>query len=152
MHAYLLMKRLYVDWPNIEQEMRNDEWRSNKVVCTIHSLWFLIVFLTYWGATERLDKIIVGARFPKEEDFFEAAQTLVRLQDTYELNLTELANGTLCGRQTYAGKSITMLFQLSFITLKNKSLVPKTAFTWASTLLMLALTLEPSSGSNSLTF
>lgn len=45
----------------------------------------------------------MGAKFPKEEDFFGAAQALVRLQDTYELNMTQLARGNLWGRQTRAG-------------------------------------------------
>lgn len=27
-HAYRLMKRLYYDWQTIENEIKNDEWRS----------------------------------------------------------------------------------------------------------------------------
>lgn len=44
-------------------------------------------------ALSRLDNMrMMGAHFPKEEDFFGAAQALIRLQDTYELNITELSS------------------------------------------------------------
>lgn len=52
----------------------------------------------------------MGAKFPKEEDFFGAAQALVRLQDTYELNMTQLARGNLWGRQTRAGIVLHSLY------------------------------------------
>jgi len=54
----------------------------------------------------------MGAKFPKEEDFFGAAQALVRLQDTYELNMTQLARGNLWGRQTRAG-NVSFLLESS---------------------------------------
>lgn len=54
-------------------------------------------------AVRHLDRVRMASRFPKEEDFFGAAQALIRLQDTYELNMTQLAKGNLWGRQTHAG-------------------------------------------------
>ncbi|XP_057374183.1 prolyl 4-hydroxylase subunit alpha-1-like isoform X2 [Daphnia carinata] len=80
-HAYRLMKRLYFDWQTVEKEIKTDNWRN---------------------ALRRLEQVRMGAKFPKEEDFFGAAQALVRLQDTYELNMTQLARGNLWGRQTRA--------------------------------------------------
>lgn len=55
-------------------------------------------------ALRQLEHVRMSAKFPKEEDFFGAAQALVRLQDTYELNMTQLARGNLWGRQTRAGE------------------------------------------------
>lgn len=80
-HAYRLMKRLTLDWLNIENQIKSDDWRD---------------------AIRRLEHVRMGSKFPKEEDFNGAAQALIRLQDTYELNMTELARGNLWGRQTHA--------------------------------------------------
>ncbi|EFX74258.1 hypothetical protein DAPPUDRAFT_22132, partial [Daphnia pulex] len=85
-HAYRLMKRLYFDWQTVEKEIKADNWRS---------IFAFIITLI-------LERVRMGAKFPKEEDFFGAAQALVRLQDTYELNMTQLARGNLWGRQTRA--------------------------------------------------
>lgn len=60
-------------------------------------------------ALRQLEHVRMGAKFPKEEDFFGAAQALVRLQDTYELNMTQLARGNLWGRQTRAGNTLNFL-------------------------------------------
>ena len=54
-------------------------------------------------ALNRLEKIRLNARFPKEEDFYGAVQAVIRLQDTYELNMTQLAKGILLEGQTRAG-------------------------------------------------
>jgi len=42
-------------------------------------------------------------KFPKEDDFFGAIQAVIRLQDTYELNMTQLTRGNILGKQTKAG-------------------------------------------------
>ena len=60
-------------------------------------------------ALRQLEHVRMGPKFPKEEDFFGAAQALVRLQDTYELNMTQLARGNLWGRQTRAGNTLNFL-------------------------------------------
>ena len=43
-----------------------------------------------------------GAKFPELEDFQGTALTLFRLQDTYELDLTQLTNGNILGKQSRA--------------------------------------------------
>jgi len=80
-HAYRLMKRLTVDWKEIQHHMRNDDWQY---------------------AVRNLEHIGMRSNFPNDEDFFGAAQALIRLQDTYELNITDLSRGNLLGRQTHA--------------------------------------------------
>ena len=53
---------------------------------------------------EEYDNFSLSVRIRKEKyDLTGAAQALIRLQDTYELNMTELARGNLWGRQTHAG-------------------------------------------------
>ena len=54
-------------------------------------------------AVRNLEHIGMRSNFPNDEDFFGAAQALIRLQDTYELNITDLSRGNLLGRQTHAG-------------------------------------------------
>uniref|UniRef100_A0A0P5MAM3 procollagen-proline 4-dioxygenase n=1 Tax=Daphnia magna TaxID=35525 RepID=A0A0P5MAM3_9CRUS len=80
-HAYRLMKRLYFDWQLIEKEIKTDNWQSTLI---------------------KLEEVRNNEKFPKEEDFLGATSALVRLQDTYELNITELVRGNLRGRQTHA--------------------------------------------------
>lgn len=38
---------------------------------------------------------------PKEEDLHGAALALIRLQDTYNLNMTEMASGKIAGSPAY---------------------------------------------------
>ena len=53
---------------------------------------------------EPLEKLRMGeVKFPKEEDFFGAIQAVIRLQDTYELNMKQLTRGNILGKQTKAG-------------------------------------------------
>ena len=47
-----------------------------------------------------MENLCADSIFPAKEDFGGAAQSLVRLQDTYELNITELVGGNVMGRQT----------------------------------------------------
>lgn len=80
-HAYRLMKRLTVDWKNIENILKTDDWNE---------------------AVRHLEYVRMKAPFPSDEDFYGAAQALIRLQDTYELNITDLSRGKLSGSQTHA--------------------------------------------------
>ena len=66
----------------------------------LKSIEYKIRILLERGAVERLEKLKKGAKFPQKEDFFGAVQALVRLQDTYELNMTQLTKGNLRGKQT----------------------------------------------------
>ena len=56
-----------------------------------------------------LQEVVMSGGFPDDEDFMGAAHALIRLQDTYELNITELSRGKLWGRQTRAGNATLTL-------------------------------------------
>ncbi|KAK8730536.1 hypothetical protein OTU49_008054 [Cherax quadricarinatus] len=76
--AYLLLKRLTVEWASVEDAM------------TLHA-----------NATQELVQRVALFRerstFPVMEDLHGAAVALVRLQDTYNLNMTTLPAGTFTG-------------------------------------------------------
>jgi len=55
------------------------------------------------AAVKDLQDVVMKGGFPNNEDFMGAAHALIRLQDTYELNITELSRGKLWDRQTHAG-------------------------------------------------
>lgn len=82
-HAYRLMKRLTVDWNNIKNQLLDDQFKDNEAV-------------------KDLQQVVMSGGFPNDEDFTGAAYAIIRLQDTYELNITELSRGKLWGRQTRA--------------------------------------------------
>ncbi|XP_046647216.1 prolyl 4-hydroxylase subunit alpha-2-like [Daphnia pulicaria] len=83
-HAYRLMKRLYFDWQTVEKEIKADNWRT----------YCVLVNNDRRSAT-------VGTRSHGGE-ISERRGFLRCLQDTYELNMTQLARGNLWGRQTRA--------------------------------------------------
>ena len=65
---------------------------------------FQLEVLLLLDLVEPLEKLRMGeVKFPKEEDFFGAIQAVIRLQDTYELNMKQLTRGNILGRQTKAG-------------------------------------------------
>lgn len=47
----------------------------------------------------------LSLRLPKDEDLHGAAQALVRLQDVYNLNTSQLVKGNVWGVQSAAGES-----------------------------------------------
>jgi hypothetical protein len=53
-------------------------------------------------AVSKLELVRKNEIFPEEADFFGATSAIVRLQDTYELNMTELVRGNVRGRKTHA--------------------------------------------------
>jgi len=79
-NAYLLIKRLTSDWSYVETMMRNNNAE---------------VFLK--NITNQRDSALV--KFPDQEDLNGAATALMRLQDTYKLETTEIAEGRLAGLQ-----------------------------------------------------
>jgi prolyl 4-hydroxylase len=99
-HAYRLMKRLCFDWETVEKEIKVDNWQGKSSVKFINTH---LTFPLNLDAVSQLERVRLNERFPKEEDLFGATSALVRLQDTYELNMTELVRGNLWGRQTHAG-------------------------------------------------
>lgn len=78
-NAYLLTKRLTNDWREIEQLMTSDNVGSQFIQ----------------NVTNYRDVL----KFPTEEDLTGAANALIRLQDTYNLETSSLARGELNGVQ-----------------------------------------------------
>uniref|UniRef100_W8BV86 procollagen-proline 4-dioxygenase n=2 Tax=Ceratitis capitata TaxID=7213 RepID=W8BV86_CERCA len=76
-NAYRLIKRLQSDWSAFEESVRIDSSRTD--------------FLSAMAANRR------QVHFPSKEDVIGSAVALVRLQDTYKLEVAELASGVLNG-------------------------------------------------------
>ena len=53
---------------------------------------------------EQIDALKLGARLPKATDLEGMAKALVRLHDTYDLDLDRLADGEMMGIQTAASE------------------------------------------------
>ena len=53
---------------------------------------------------KQIDSLKLGARLPKQTDMEGMARALVRLHDTYDLDLDRLAEGDMLGVQTAASK------------------------------------------------
>ena len=77
-NAYLLTKRLTSDWKDVEQLMTDD------------------VGLQFVQNLTQYRDIL---KFPTDEDLLGAANALIRLQDTYDLDTASLAQGILNGVQ-----------------------------------------------------
>jgi len=80
-HTYNVVRRLSVDFANIEQELRVDQWKEHE---------------------QEVQKLRLGGVVPKEKDLHGAAQALIRLQDVYELDISNLADGKIGPRETAA--------------------------------------------------
>ncbi|XP_053954570.1 prolyl 4-hydroxylase subunit alpha-2 [Anastrepha ludens] len=76
-NAYRLIKRLHSDWSAIEDTIRADPSRTH--------------FLEIMEANR------LKSDFPSKEDVIGSAVALARLQDTYKLDVAELASGILNG-------------------------------------------------------
>ncbi|XP_066974591.1 prolyl 4-hydroxylase subunit alpha-2-like [Macrobrachium rosenbergii] len=76
--AYLLLKRLTVEWASVEDAMNQHANATQELV-------------------QRVVLFREGSSFPAIEDLHGAAVALVRLQDTYNLNMTTLPAGTFTG-------------------------------------------------------
>ncbi|KAF8789386.1 Prolyl 4-hydroxylase subunit alpha-2 like protein [Argiope bruennichi] len=74
LQAFQLVRRLSVDWGFIKSAMNTDDWRPiRKLVSDYRQL------------------------MPSKDDLQGAALALVRLQDTYRLNMTDVARGEVLG-------------------------------------------------------
>ncbi|XP_054167390.1 prolyl 4-hydroxylase subunit alpha-1-like [Oppia nitens] len=76
--AFQLVKRLTINWRRIENIMAKEN---------------------LWNKIEELTDVYQSF-MPSQEDLHGAALALVRLQDTYNLNMTDLAKGQILGYQT----------------------------------------------------
>lgn len=77
-NAYLLTKRLTTDWKDLEQLMTTD------------------VGLQFVNNVTQYREVL---KFPTDEDLLGAANALIRLQDTYNLDTASVAQGILNGVQ-----------------------------------------------------
>jgi len=80
-HAFSVVKRLAVDWASIQAELSTDPWKDSE---------------------EAVEHLRLEGVVPKEKDLHGAAQALIRLQDVYELDISELAEGRIGPRGTAA--------------------------------------------------
>lgn len=83
-NAYLLVKRLTTDWKRVEELITEDVGKAFVANITI----------------SRSD-----LKFPTDEDLNGAAVALMRLQDTYKLDTSQVARGVLNGVQYSTGLS-----------------------------------------------
>lgn len=78
LQAYQLVKRLTINWNKIVKTVKkDDEWQEVDRLMTSYSMLL-----------------------PKQEDLNGAALALIRLQDTYNLSLTDLADGYIMGKDS----------------------------------------------------
>ncbi|KAG0701730.1 Prolyl 4-hydroxylase subunit alpha-1 [Chionoecetes opilio] len=78
-NAYLLVKRLTVDWADLQDAM-TDNSMGKAMLSNLTSMADLL-------------------RWPDEEDLNGAATALMRLQDTYNLDTAQLARGQILGKK-----------------------------------------------------
>ncbi|XP_074103649.1 prolyl 4-hydroxylase subunit alpha-1 [Cotesia typhae] len=90
-NAYLLVKRLTTDWKRVEELITEDVGKAFVANITI----------------SRSD-----LKFPTDEDLNGAAVALMRLQDTYKLDTSQVARGVLNGVQYSTGLSAGDCFEL----------------------------------------
>ncbi|XP_065062903.1 prolyl 4-hydroxylase subunit alpha-1-like [Rhopilema esculentum] len=88
-NSYLLLKRFWVDWKNMEELVTKDF--SEDVMSTIEN---------------------ARPFFPSFDDYKGAMTAIIRLQDTYHLRADSLAEGVLPGIRRSASLSINDMFEL----------------------------------------
>lgn len=81
LQAFQLIKRLTINWPTVRSILHDDSWKSVELMTHEYSNFM-----------------------PKVEDMQGAALALIRLQDTYNLNMTDMA----AGRVSPASAHVTM--------------------------------------------
>jgi prolyl 4-hydroxylase len=77
LQAFQLVKRLTINWERIQNKMKNYDWKNVEKLTNIYDVFM-----------------------PNQDDLHGAALALVRLQDTYNLNMSDLARGSIFGYQT----------------------------------------------------
>ncbi|XP_037812165.1 prolyl 4-hydroxylase subunit alpha-1-like [Lucilia sericata] len=76
-NAYRLIKRLYTDWPTFEETVTVDATRTNYL--------------------ENMKELKQNLSFPTQNDMVGSTLALVRLQETYQLDVSQVASGILNG-------------------------------------------------------
>ena len=74
LQAFQLIKRLTINWSTVKSIMNDNSWKGVEQI------------------THEYESVM-----PKEEDLHGAALALIRLQDTYNLNMSEMAAGKISG-------------------------------------------------------
>ena len=78
LQAFQLVKRLTINWNKIVKTVKkDDEWQQVDQLMNSYSMLL-----------------------PKQEDLNGAALALIRLQDTYNLSLTDMADGYIMGKDS----------------------------------------------------
>ena len=109
-HAYKTVKRFAIDLKKIENDLQEDDWKGiyawrkiririlykvilNENLCHIDGDYIIY----FWSPeTEfKIKKRKLGNVLPREEDLHGSAQALIRLQDTYELDIRDFAEGEI---------------------------------------------------------
>nr|XP_018912414.1 PREDICTED: prolyl 4-hydroxylase subunit alpha-1 [Bemisia tabaci]XP_018912415.1 PREDICTED: prolyl 4-hydroxylase subunit alpha-1 [Bemisia tabaci] len=90
-NAYLLVKRMTVDWKQTEMIMQENLYDNVLANFTFFKEQF---------------------KFPSDEDLRGAAEALIRLQDTYKLDTSSVARGELNGIQYSSALSASDCFEL----------------------------------------
>lgn len=90
-NAFLVVKRLIMDWKQAEHYMKDH---------------------IYEEAAENMTRYKQDLKFPTEEDLSGAAAALLRLQDTYNLDTTSVARGELNGVQYTSQLTASDCFEL----------------------------------------
>ncbi|XP_064485318.1 prolyl 4-hydroxylase subunit alpha-2-like [Ornithodoros turicata] len=77
--AYATIKRLTVDWNDIADQFREPDWIE-------------------------VERVVMETNesFPSQSDLVDAGEALIRLQQTYRLNLTEMVRGNILGHRSSA--------------------------------------------------
>ena len=84
-HAYKAVKRFVVDWRQIEKDLAKDDWKDTNF---------------------KLKKRRLGSVVPREDDLNGSAQSIIKLQDTYQLSIRDLAKGAIgFGKNRYSSKA-----------------------------------------------
>lgn len=116
-NAFRLIKRLHTDWETLEESVESERsrtsWYPNRASLTCHSENVIIIDLTKLlsilhpsgasAATFTIDYLEAMAShrqnlsFPTMEDFVGTTLAMTRLQQTYQLDVGELASGMLNG-------------------------------------------------------
>uniref|UniRef100_T1ILC4 Prolyl 4-hydroxylase N-terminal domain-containing protein n=1 Tax=Strigamia maritima TaxID=126957 RepID=T1ILC4_STRMM len=80
--AYRFIKRLTENWENVEQLLTNNSWQN---------------------LIQQIQNTLEDIEMPKEDDLQGTATAILRLQETYQLDASDLARGNISGIQSSIG-------------------------------------------------
>lgn len=95
-NAYLLVKKLTSDWKAAESLLLGGIGKGEDVSCLNYNIFNNVSFI-FKEIIENMTRNRQDIRFPDDEDLNGAAIALLRLQDTYKLETSALAQGKIKG-------------------------------------------------------